>query len=562
MFQDAMKIQKLPKFLRESVEELLYEREHSGVETTPDETSNTIEELYQYLGKLWICVFLHASTDPANKDRLHSQLFLYVYEQVEIIFNRNGTTIGNWIRIGRYIRQFFIENQIPNPLKSLQDMDFGYFDQGDQRCNQLIAFRNEFAHGAFKADAQYIDQHFAILEEVFGELQDLYTRPIVYIQDAKLYDVETQETIDVPFSVDSYNSDRSYVYLLCREEEMLIHLSPFFFFVDNQLTEGKLKKIKVEALFYAELFASYIQRYTKEMGGELDSNAQFAVRDEFEVDQHTLQEVTNICEKKSDQNIFLVEAYPGSHYRALGQELYKTPPTGFDAYIFWDIRSEDITQSSIALINKIVTIAKEELQLKFDKPKDIKLRLSYCLQVLKKQGKTIFLYINDIHVAMAAYRQEEYRIVDILQFLVDSPITVVATLHHGFLQKGLFYDVVFPYMDKTIDELELQKAVVEYVNTDLRKQIFSVLEHEKFMHLFDICDKIEAKSNTNTENTENTKNLEMAAPIIFEPQVEYSLWSCSALLTMKKEQRAKENGQGTEMIRLWSLAHPSIHNFL
>ena len=51
MFQNATKIQKLPRFLRESVEELLYEREHSGVETTPDETSNTIEELYQYLGK-------------------------------------------------------------------------------------------------------------------------------------------------------------------------------------------------------------------------------------------------------------------------------------------------------------------------------------------------------------------------------------------------------------------------------------------------------------------------------------------------------------------------------
>ena len=50
MFQNATKVQKLPKFLRESVEELLYEREHSGVETTPDETSNTIEELYQYLG--------------------------------------------------------------------------------------------------------------------------------------------------------------------------------------------------------------------------------------------------------------------------------------------------------------------------------------------------------------------------------------------------------------------------------------------------------------------------------------------------------------------------------
>ena len=49
MFQDGERKQKLPKFLRESIEEFLYEREHSGIKTTPDETSNTIEELFQYL---------------------------------------------------------------------------------------------------------------------------------------------------------------------------------------------------------------------------------------------------------------------------------------------------------------------------------------------------------------------------------------------------------------------------------------------------------------------------------------------------------------------------------
>ena len=35
------------------------------------------------MGKLWICIFLHAATDPANEERLPSELFLYVYEQVE-----------------------------------------------------------------------------------------------------------------------------------------------------------------------------------------------------------------------------------------------------------------------------------------------------------------------------------------------------------------------------------------------------------------------------------------------------------------------------------------------
>ena len=42
MFQNEIKIEKRPSILRSSVEELLYEREHSGIESTPDETSNTI----------------------------------------------------------------------------------------------------------------------------------------------------------------------------------------------------------------------------------------------------------------------------------------------------------------------------------------------------------------------------------------------------------------------------------------------------------------------------------------------------------------------------------------
>ena len=198
-------------------------------------------------------------------------------------------------------------------------------------------------------------------------MKDLYQRPIVYIQDGKVHDVETREAIEVSFSLDAYPAEPKNVYVLCSEEQLLLHLSPFFFNINNQLTESKLKKIKVKSLFYAELFASYIQRYTKEMGGYFDSNASFANRDDFDVDASTLQDVTHICEKQSEQNIFLVEAYPGSHYKSLGQEIYKKPPSGFDAYVFWDINLGDITQSSIALINKITTVMKKICK-KFDRP--------------------------------------------------------------------------------------------------------------------------------------------------------------------------------------------------
>ena len=355
MFQDRDKKQKLPRFLRESIEEMLYEREHSGIETTPDETSNTIEELFQYLGKIWICLFLDAASNPKNKGVLPVSSFLYVYENITSIISRNGATIGNWIRISRYIQNIFKENNIANPLSSLQNFDFGFFDKGDQRTNMLLSFRNEFAHGAFQANAQYIDEHFDILSGVFEELTDLYQTPIVYLRNKEVWDTN-HHRIEIEFPIELDEIDSKYAYLLCRKEQSLISLSPFFLFAENILEENICKTIQIQDLFYAELFAAFVARYTSEMNGNLDSNTVFKNRNKFEVDQNVLLEVRNICDTPSDKNIFLVEAYPGSHYQALGQELYANQPSGFDACIFWDVKEQDITQSATALINKILVV--------------------------------------------------------------------------------------------------------------------------------------------------------------------------------------------------------------
>lgn len=553
MFHNRNKIQKLPRFLQESVEELLYEREHSGIETTPDETSNTIEELFQYLGKIWICLFLDAASDPKNKGVLPASAFLYVYESIMSIIIRNGTTIGNWIRISRYIQNIFKENAIANPLLSLQNFDFGFLEQGDQRTNMLLSFRNEFAHGAFQANANYIDEHFDILDGVFGELTDLYQTPIVYFRDEEIYDANHQR-VEIDFSVEQHEIDPKYAYILCRKEQSLISLSPFFLFTENRLEENICKKIQIQDLFYAELFAAFVVRYTSEMNGDLDSAAAFKNRDTFEVDQNVLQEVRNICETPSDKNIFLVEAYPGSHYQALGQELYANQPSGFDTCLFWDVKEQDITQSATALINKILIVSQNELncKIKIRKRAKVKEKLQNILDALQTQEKRVFLYVNNLHLGMNTYRQEEYRIADILQYLIDTPITLVATLHHGYLQKGIFYDAVFQYQKELVDDDELKRAVSYYVNTERRKQIFSVLQPSKGLHLFEICDKIEQVFLQKSSDT----------TVVFEPQVEYDLWRCSALLSMQRVQKKKDDGNGSETLRLWSLAHPNIHKFL
>ena len=43
-----------PPRLAEKIHELNNERRDSGIETTPDETSDVIESLFEHLGRLWM----------------------------------------------------------------------------------------------------------------------------------------------------------------------------------------------------------------------------------------------------------------------------------------------------------------------------------------------------------------------------------------------------------------------------------------------------------------------------------------------------------------------------
>ena len=99
--------------------------------------------------------------------------------------------------------------------------------------------------------------------------------------------------------------------------------------------------------------------------------------------------------------------------------------------------------------------------------------------------------------------------------------------------------------------MNLKKLVSYYVNTERRKQFFSVLQPSEGLHLFE-CDKIEQMFLQKSSD----------AAVIFEPQVEYDLWRCSVLLSMQRVQKKKEDGNGSETLRLWSLAHPNIQKFL
>ena len=84
-------------------------------------------------------------------------------------------------------------------------------------------FENEFAHGAFQANAQYIDEHFDILRGVFEDLTDLYQTPIVYFRNEEIRDTNHQR-VEIDFPIEQYEIDQRYAYPFCRKEQSLISL--------------------------------------------------------------------------------------------------------------------------------------------------------------------------------------------------------------------------------------------------------------------------------------------------------------------------------------------------
>ena len=97
VFGDVQKYSMLPPPIAEVVQELLYEREHSGIHTTPDESADVIEKLFSYLGRLWICEYIHIATTPDNKqsNEINKWLFDLILE------TQSGLQVGKWVSICR-----------------------------------------------------------------------------------------------------------------------------------------------------------------------------------------------------------------------------------------------------------------------------------------------------------------------------------------------------------------------------------------------------------------------------------------------------------------------------
>ena len=72
LFKNDDRIRFLLPQLAETIQEMEHERVNSGIETTPDETSNVIEAFFNYIGRLWIAELMFLTERATDETHLHT----------------------------------------------------------------------------------------------------------------------------------------------------------------------------------------------------------------------------------------------------------------------------------------------------------------------------------------------------------------------------------------------------------------------------------------------------------------------------------------------------------
>ena len=113
-------LEQLPPILFEILQELVEERENSGVETTPDETSDVIESLFLHLGRIWLFELWNA-TENGGLDLGNIDVLSVLLDSRDTYLN-SRLTIGRWWSIQKNLHY---SNSIAACTKGMETIDWG-----------------------------------------------------------------------------------------------------------------------------------------------------------------------------------------------------------------------------------------------------------------------------------------------------------------------------------------------------------------------------------------------------------------------------------------------------
>ena len=522
----------IPSIVSNDIEELMYERIHSGIETTPDETSNLIESFYVLCTRLWIAEALNIEKKHPNifTESLGENLLRFTLDF--LLSQRKEPTIGFYIYIARQIRNFFLQKNISPLTKGLIDLDLGSSPQDETPTAKLLRFRNHFAHGAFHAEEEHVQEHYEILASCMEQVSGLYTQSFLVCTEGKWFQCN-QETS--PFEGTAPDLGDG-IYLFHDGES--IRLSGLFSFSEQVLSLVSIGLISSENIFYSDLLKGFFERYTNERNGNIHLEKDFSDTSRI-IPAKIKDRITE--EIKKEHNACLIEAYPGSNVENILHH-HAEFGSSFDAYFVWKIEKSDLTMSGYTFAYKIMNtiesiipnipqVKKETLIKKFER----------YLGLLEDQNKSIFVLIHNLHFGLQSYQREDILLVDIYNMLLETNANIIATIEPGQAQKGIFYESNIQFPTQIHDREALKTKVEDLIQDPRKKQIIEALCNKTNLHLFEICDHIDSV---------------YGEGYTFEPQIEYSLWEMSSILATKRIEKTIE--EKTNLVRVWSLFDSSI----
>ena len=544
-FTQAEKINALPPNLSEPIHEMMYEREHSGVHTTPDETAHVIEAFFNHVGRLWILEFIHLShTQPeainqASASALLSRIFDLTLQA------KSALLMGSWISIARQVQSFFASNQLPTFTKGLIHVDFGQPSDESHPITQLSAFRNRFAHGAYEADEDEVNHHFKLIEKIFDTIEGLRW-PIIAQYDTRWFKVqaETEET-EAPG-----HTEEDIILLNDRAESL--SLSPFFSLdypnAEFELSLTGFEYLNADEIFKTNVLNEWMLRYQEEREGKLDCQKEIEALQNFTLSAEIQSQIEAVLQKETG-SLCLIQAYTGTGVnaviKAMANDQFSTDQ--FASKTLWVCKPKDLRQSGYTFLQHLFRLFEHSLDLPTGRFGTNKMTLfkdlEESLDLLHAQGKKIMIGLHGLEHAHEEYRHEGITLAEVYNHLSHPALWVVATSSILSLDNKVYYDHIIQYSNQLEDVQAIKDEHAQYKDDPIGGGILEILSQAAApLSLFEICDALDDKKVDS-----------------FEPKIERKLWSMRNLLHTAQ---LKPDTESSEQERVWTLFHPQLSTVL
>ena len=538
-FDSLATIEKLPPPIAAATRAMIIEMQVSGEHSTADETVLVIENVLTYVARLWVAEYLNAD---AFDDEINSYL---------LDSTKNNLTVGQWVALGRILRNCFINHNVDTVIHNLKNLDFGSQSDAEHPIAKLISYRNSFSHGSMAAVTEDIRYHRELVETVLISLPALWQQPALFFSKQNRVWIEAtgnwveskQSPIDEIVALQPV--------ILSVDRSTCLNLYPLFYIKENddgyewQSSTAKNKVIPLRSIFELDRMKVWAERYEYERLGHIDTQIGFLNKTNPNISDKLLAKLLEKITAKNN-NLIIINAYPGCEKASALCAIFNYFDGDFKNIVFsdiviYEIKNNHLSQSGFTfghfILRQIEVLLELEDLTYSDRKTPLQTLLNEALSALKKSGKHLLVCIDNLHFGAKPFRRESLSIIDIYNSLPTANLTLLATLLNGSIKQKLLFDEIiqWPIPDVSLPNHQDLTDTIHRLcenSTPLRKDILLCLKDAtRPLSLFEICDSIE----------------KLTKKVVFEPEVEHHLWQLSPVL---KESFSIENQH-----KKWHLFH-------